>query len=181
MEPHDDCLHKHSQLLELNYCPRCGAALEDRMAAGKMRRVCPSCGLIVFRDHKVAAGMLLTDERGRVLLVRRAWNPQQGRWALPAGFVDFDEDPAETAIREVAEETGLQVEVTGLLDVVSGREHPRGANLVLVYRGRVVGGTLAPADDAAEVAFFDPQQLPPLAFRATKHALAVWQAQEAHS
>jgi uncharacterized C2H2 Zn-finger protein len=53
------------QTLELNYCPRCGHALKDREVFGRVRRVCPACGLIVFRDHKVAAGVLVEHE-GRV-------------------------------------------------------------------------------------------------------------------
>lgn len=166
--------HEVSPALALNFCPRCGQALEDRWAYGRLRRVCPGCGLVVFREHKVAAALLVTNEAGHVLLVRRAWNPMQGYWSLPAGFAEIDEDPAETARRECQEETGLETEVTGLLDVVAGREHPRGADLVIVYTGRVTGGVLAAADDAAEAAYFPPEALPPLAFKATRQALEHW-------
>ncbi len=164
--------HKASQTLELNFCPRCGHALEDALAFGRVRRVCPSCGLVVFREHKVAAAVLVEDTAGRVLLVRRAWNPQQGYWSLPAGFVDEDESPPEAAIRECQEETGLTFEQPELFTAVYGREHAHGADIVLVYRGFISGGILAPADDAAEVAFFPLNALPPLAFRATETALA---------
>ena len=99
--------HKVSQTLELNFCPRCGQALEDAFVFGRVRRVCPACGLVVFRDHKVAAAALVEDAAGRVLLVRRAWDPQRGYWSLPAGFVDEDESPPEAALRECREETGL--------------------------------------------------------------------------
>ncbi len=166
--------HEVSPALALNFCPRCGQALADRWAYGRLRRVCPGCGLVVFREHKVAAALLVTNEAGHVLLVRRAWNPMQGYWSLPAGFAEIDEDPAETARRECREETGLETEVTGLLDVVAGREHPRGADLVIVYTGRVTGGVLAAADDATEAAFFPPEALPPLAFKATRQTLEHW-------
>lgn len=168
--------HETSQTLMLNFCPRCGHALEDRLAFGRERRACPACGLIVFRDHKVAAALLVEDAQGRVLLVRRAWKPMQGYWSLPAGFVDDDEDPAAAALRECREETGLEAEITALLDVIAGREHPRGADLVILYRGRVNGGELAPHDDAAEARYFAATELPPLAFRATRRALEHWQA-----
>ncbi|MGC9398027.1 MAG: NUDIX domain-containing protein [Anaerolineae bacterium] len=171
--------HKVSQRLELNYCPRCGHALEDARAFGRVRRVCPACHLVVFREHKVAAAMLVTDDQQRVLLVQRAWNPAQGRWSLPAGFVDHDEDPAAAAVRECREETGLEVEVVELLTLISGREHPQGADLVIVYRGRITGGVLTPADDAADVAFFPLEALPPLAFRATREALERYRAEGA--
>ena len=164
-----------SQILELNYCPRCGHALEDREAFGRVRRVCPACELIVFRDHKIAAGVLV-EHNGKVLLVRRRLNPRKGMWSFPAGFVEFDEDPAEAAVRECREETGLEVEVTGLLDVIAGREHERGADIVIVYCARIVGGELRADDDVDQVAFFAPNEndLPPLAFRATQIALDKW-------
>ena len=160
--------------IELNYCPRCGHALEDREAFGRVRRFCPACDAIVFREHKVAAGVLVEHE-GKVLLVRRRLNPGQGLWTFPAGFVDFDEDPAEAAVRECHEETGLEVEITSLLKVVAGREHERGADIVIVYCARMVGGMLRAADDADRVAFFAPGELPPLAFHATQVALDKWQ------
>lgn len=164
-----------SQILELNYCPRCGHALEDKDAFGRVRRVCPACELIVFRDHKVAAGVLVERE-GKVLLVRRKLNPRQGMWSFPAGFVDFDEDPMDAAVRECREETGLEVEITGLLDVIAGREHERGADIVIVYRARLVGGEPKADDDVDRVAFFAPDELPPLAFHATQVALDQWLA-----
>ncbi len=109
-----------SRTPELNYCPHCGHALEDREAFGRVRRFCPACDRTVFREHKVAAGVLVEHE-SRVLLVRRRMRPGQGLWTFPAGFVDFDEDPAEAAVRECREETGVEVEITGLLDVIAGR------------------------------------------------------------
>jgi len=160
---------------ELNYCPDCGHALEDREAFGRARRFCPACDRVVFREHKVAAGVLVEHE-GQVLLVRRRMGLRRGLWTFPAGFVDFDESPAQTAARECREETGLEVELTGLLDVIAGREHERGADIIIVYRARIVGGELVAADDADRVAFFAPNEseLPPLAFHATQTALDKW-------
>jgi len=130
---------------------------------------------VIFRDHKVAAGALV-ERVGKVLLVRRRMRPRQGAWTFPAGFVEFDEDPAEAAKRECQEETGLEVEIADLLAVVAGREHEHGADLVIVYRARIVGGEMAAADDVDEVAFFSPDEdkLPPLAFRATQIVLEKW-------
>jgi 8-oxo-dGTP diphosphatase len=70
------------------------------------------------------------------------------------------------------EETGLQVRVTGLLDVLGGREHPRGADVLLAYLAEVVGGELKAGDDASAAAFFPLDALPPLAFASTKKLLA---------
>ncbi|MEA3339014.1 MAG: NUDIX domain-containing protein [Chloroflexota bacterium] len=160
---------------ELNYCPNCGHALKDREAFGRARRFCPACDRVIFREHKVAAGVLVERE-SQVLLVRRRMGLRRGLWTFPAGFIDFDESPADAAARECREETGLEVEITGLLDVIAGREHERGADIIIVYRARLVGGKLSAADDADRAAFFAPNgtDLPPLAFRATQIALDKW-------
>ncbi len=121
--------------------------------------------------------MLVTDEQHRVLLVQRAWNPAQGRWSLPAGFVDHDEAPDIAAVRECREETGLAVEAVDLLAVISGREHPHGADIIIIYEGHIVDGALTSGDDAADAAFFSLDALPPLAFRATRDVLAHYSAE----
>jgi len=135
-----------------------------------MREVCPKCGWIHFVDPKVAAAVLVLQNE-RVLLVRRANEPFRGKWTLPAGFVNGSEDPAEAAVRECLEETGLSVQVTRVFDIVAGREHPRGADFVIVYQAEVLGGEMAADDDADAVEWFDGNNLPPLAFRATQKVL----------
>jgi len=157
---------------QYRFCPRCGHSLEARVIFGKNRDVCPSCGFIHFEDPKVAAGVLI-EQDGKVLLVRRVNEPQQGLWSFPAGFIDAYEDPAEGARRECLEETGLEVEITGLVDVIGGREHKHGADIVIVYRAEITGGLLQPGDDADRAAFFSRDDLPPLAFRATRLALGL--------
>ena len=137
---------------------------------GRVRPVCPSCGWIHFVDPKVAAAVLVERE-GRVLLVRRVNEPFRGLWTLPAGFVNGGEDPARAAERECLEETGLSVRVTRVYDIVAGREHPRGADFVIVYHAEAVGGELSPADDADAADWFARTDLPPLAFRATQKVL----------
>ena len=156
---------------EINFCPRCGTpvTLEDKF--GRVRPVCPACGWIHFADPKVAAAVLI-EQDGRVLLVRRANDPFRGLWTLPAGFVDAGEDPASAAVRECLEETGLTVRVTRVEQVVAGREHPRGADFVIVYRAEVLSGELGANDDADQAAWFERSDLPPLAFKATRAVLS---------
>lgn len=151
---------------EVRFCPRCGTSVTRQAKFGKDRPVCPQCDWIYFPDPKVAAAMLI-ESRGRVLLVRRVNEPFRGAWSLPAGFVDAGEDPARAAERECLEETGLTVHASRVLDIISGREHPRGADFVIVYAGDVVVGTLMAGDDADLVEWFDRGDLPPLAFHAT--------------
>lgn len=156
---------------EFNYCPRCGTRVNHEERFGKVRPVCPQCEWIQFIDPKVAAAVLVEQE-GRVLLVRRANEPFRGLWTLPAGFINGGEDPAEAAARECLEETGLNVRVTRVLDIISGREHTRGADFIIVYRAEVIDGELKPDDDVDAVEWFGRESLPPLAFRATQIVLS---------
>lgn len=157
----------------MNYCPNCGHALEDRFVCGRVRRACPACDTVYFQDPKVAAAVLI-ERDGQVLLVRRTMEPEQGKWSLPAGFVDAEEDPREAAARECLEETGLEVKITSLFDVLYGREHPRGASILIIYTAQIMGGQLQPQDDADAAAFFAPDALPALAFTTTRTVLEKW-------
>ncbi len=155
---------------QIKFCPRCGAEVAREEKFGMVRPVCPQCGWIYFIDPKVASAILV-EQDGRVLLVRRVNEPFRGLWTLPAGFVNGGEDPAAAAARECLEETGLEVRVLGVLDVIAGREHERGADFIIVYHAEVLGGVLAPADDADAADWFLRSDLPPLAFNATKKVL----------
>jgi 8-oxo-dGTP diphosphatase len=111
---------------------------------------------------------------GRVLLIQRGNSPFAGSWALPGGFVEKGEQVAEAAPRELAEETGLNLdagalELLGVYDA-PGRD-PRGWTVSVVYVARVPGApTVAGADDASDARWFKLEELPELAF---DHALIV--------
>jgi 8-oxo-dGTP diphosphatase len=159
---------------QVNFCPRCGTALVTEDRFGRLRPTCPACRWIYFPDPKVAVAALVCDQ-GKVLFVRRINEPKRGLWTLPAGFVDAGEDPAAAAERECREETGLNVRTTSLLDVIAGQVHSRGADILIVYQAEKNSGTLQPGDDADRAQFFDPGDLPPLAFTSTQTILDSWQ------
>lgn len=156
---------------DVKFCVRCGTQLESGEEFGRLRPKCPTCGWIFFADPKVAAGILLQEGR-QVLLVRRVNEPFRGSWSLPAGFVDAGEDPRHAAERECLEETGLRVRAGELVDVVGMKEHARGADFVIVYRGRIEAGEPVAGDDADRVEWFNIEELPPLAFEATQSILS---------
>jgi 8-oxo-dGTP diphosphatase len=157
----------------IQYCSSCGSKVEERLAFGQLRPVCPSCGRVHFLDPKVGAGVLIARD-DKILLVRRSVEPEIGKWTLPAGFVEGDEDPKDTALRECLEETGLEVRIGDLLDVIHGREHPSGATIVIIYAAEITGGELEASDDADAAEFFSLTDLPPLAFEATRVAIDSW-------
>jgi 8-oxo-dGTP diphosphatase len=156
----------------INFCPICGTPTQLVFSHDAERAKCPACRWTHFEDPKVAAAALVEDA-DQVLLVRRIYPPFRDCWGLPAGFVNAYEDPARAAERECREETGLEVQVESLLQVITGREHDLGADIILVYRCQVLGGTLQAGDDAGDAAFFQRDSLPPLAFRTTHSILGV--------
>ena len=161
-------MHTHSAY---KFCPLCATPLVAQLQMSEERLTCPQCGWVHYEDPKVAVGVLVFSEK-KVLLVRRIMEPHIRQWSIPAGFVNAYEDPRQAAARECLEETGLKVKVGELFDVLYGREHPRGADLLLVYRAERQGGELSAADDADEAAWFPLDVLPPLAFETTRKIFA---------
>lgn len=108
----------------------------------------------------VAASAVIFDPAGRVLLSERT----DGRgWNLPAGFVDRDEGPRGGIVREVKEETGLDVEVVQLVGVYDWPRHHRGDTRHLVshcFLCRIIGGSLIPTNEALQHGWFSPERLP---------------------
>jgi len=147
------------------HCTACGTALEPRELERRERLACPACQLVAYENPVPAAAVAVLRE-GQVLLVRRALGPRAGAWSLPAGFQEIDETPETAAAREVREETGLAVRLTGLLDVMASLDDPRNPGLLVVYSGEELAGELAPGDACDEVAFVPLDALPDdLAFR----------------
>lgn len=104
---------------------------------------------------RLTVDAVILDPRRGVVLVRRGHPPFAGRWALPGGFVEADESCPDACVREVREETGLQVDVLELVGVFSGPgRDPRGPVASVVYRCGISGGTLTAGDDAADACFF---------------------------
>jgi ADP-ribose pyrophosphatase YjhB (NUDIX family) len=158
----------------LRFCTRCGAELGQRLADGRVRPACPACGLVVYLDPKVACAVLVERE-GRVLLVRRRFDPGRGLWCLPCGFEDADESPQQAARREAREETGLEVELGTLLGAYHYTDDPRGAGVLLVFLARCDPRAAPQAgDDAEEAGFFSPADLPPISHHTHRAALDDW-------
>jgi 8-oxo-dGTP diphosphatase len=150
--------------------------METKLMGDKLRKVCPACDYIYFTDPKVGVGVLVIHQ-GRILLVKRGMMPEKGKWSIPAGFLDYGEDPQHTAEREVLEETNLQVKIYELVDIYHNQQAITngGASLFILYRADLLGGNLKAGDDASEAAFFEPHDLPELAFTSTQDAIRRWQ------
>jgi ADP-ribose pyrophosphatase YjhB (NUDIX family) len=159
----------------IRFCPLCAVPLEREAVPPDQREqaVCPACRFVFYLNPKVVAGTI-PEQDERILLTRRAIDPSRGLWTFPGGFVDFGESVTDAALRETFEETGLKVELTGLLNVYS---YP-GAPVIIVYRARVTGGTLTSCAENDALEWRKPSEIPwdALAFPSTREALREWVA-----
>jgi len=158
------------------YCARCGEPLEERSSGGRPRPVCPRCGWTYYAKNALGAAVLV-EQDGRVLLVQRGEDPYEGQWMLPAGFVEYGEDAAGTAVREAQEELGLRVRLEGFFGLYFGTDDPRNPSYLLVYRAtpEPAGQPVRAGDDAAAADWFPPNGLPAeIAFQGHRQALADW-------
>lgn len=156
------------------YCPLCGRELVEGRLDSLTRRYCSDreCGYVFYQNPIPASGAILIED-DKVLLVKRAHPPKIGWWCIPAGFMEWHEHPAETAVRELEEETGLKIRIDSFFEVYTGTDDPRSNAVLLLYLGTRIGGELRPADDALDVQWFSLDDTPKqIAFEAHVQALA---------
>ena len=169
----DTHAHGHLQLSphSIRFCPLCGTGLERRPVPpeDKHEMVCIGCSFIFYLNHKVVAATIPEDD-GRVLLTRRTIQPSRGKWTFPGGFLDWGERVEDGAMRETWEETGLKVDLGGVLGVYSYAGTPI---VIVVYRARVVGGEIRICHENDRVEWVEPAKIPwgELAFPSTEAAL----------
>lgn len=157
--------------MKTEFCVCCGGRLATVVVCDRERPVCSTCGHIVYSNPAPVAMVLARDADRRLLLVRRGVEPLKGFWALPSGYVETDESVEAAAVREVLEETGLDVVVEGLEGVYSAA----GLGVALVvYQARIVGGVLAPGSDADDVRLADPRDVPAIRVPAGGTELDRW-------
>jgi len=141
-----------------------GQAALDRAAAAEIEahwRAQMRDGVPGYVTPKVGVGAIVFNERDEILLIRR---PDSGRWLYPTGWLDVGDSPAQTAVKEVKEETGFLVEADRLLVVFDGKLRnyrlPFHMISVMVYC-RLVGGELRPHPlETSGVGFFPYERLP---------------------
>jgi 8-oxo-dGTP diphosphatase len=115
----------------------------------------------------VTVDCLVLNEAGEVLLIKRVKDPFAGSWALPGGFIEMDERLADSAIRELSEETGIRdLELTFFAFYDDPDRDPRGRTITAVFTGIWEGDPdlLEASSDASALKWFHPDQLPVLAF-----------------
>ena len=157
--------------IDYRFCPPCGGRLESRVvkAGEPSRLVCTACGFVFYLDPKLASGAIFPFDGG-IVLVRRAIEPSYGKWVFPGGYVDRGETLEGATVREVKEESGLDVRLVRILSIYS---YPGNPVILAVFLAEVTGGSLRMDDESLEIRPFPASEIPwdDLAFPSTRAAL----------
>jgi len=156
------------------FCAYCGGKLSVKTVEGKSRDYCPSCDLIHYENPLPVASAILVNEKREVLLVKRKNEPYRNMWCLPIGFAETNEEVRDAALRELKEETGVLGEIVRLIDVDTVDNYFYGNLAIVTYEVRMMGGSLAPGDDALEATFFPVHDVPPLAWTSNEKAIGIY-------
>jgi 8-oxo-dGTP diphosphatase len=161
------------------YCPRCAESLRQE----DNRVECDACGFRQYASSNPTVSAFVLDDEGRILLARRAVEPDAGQWDVPGGFLEEGEDPVKGLRREIREEAGVEIELGHFVGAFSDTygEPPEGRHVLnLVWWARIEEGEPHASDDVAELRWFPKDALPEdvdLAFRWLARGLRDWSAQ----
>ncbi|MBN2123989.1 MAG: NUDIX hydrolase [Deltaproteobacteria bacterium] len=152
---------------DFKYCPVCGEKMEQATLKENepARLVCTGCAFVFYLDPKVVACSVV-EMNGKIVILKRALNPQRGKWVLPGGYVDRGEEVQTAAVRETLEECGVRTRIKDLLGVYS---YPGKTEVLVAYVAAYLSGKLSADDETLDVRLVGPEEIPweHLAFQST--------------
>ncbi len=153
-------------LRDVRFCPRCGQPADVEYPRFMS---CSHCGYGAYYNPKPVAAAIPATADGRIILLRRGFEPGKGLWTFPGGFVDLGESVEDAARRETMEELMIDVELGPVVGVYSRPED----RVVLIVYSATTTQTPRTTAEATEVRAFAPRDLPwdALAFWSTERAL----------
>jgi len=132
-----------------SHCPKCGKKADKESSFIK----CTGCGKSTYL-HSFSTGSIFVIKGGKVMMAKRADEPLKGAWDIPGGFLHYGEDPRVGAIRELKEETGLDVKIIDILGIYMDEYMHQGETLPTLncmYIGEIKSGKQKPSDDVSEL------------------------------
>jgi ADP-ribose pyrophosphatase YjhB (NUDIX family) len=109
---------------------------------------------------RVGSAVILENNKGEILLIKRKNEPAKGKWVLPGGGINFGEHSKETAKRELKEETGYDILVEDFittLELINPKENFH--RVILYHKAKLLGGTLKTSDDAEDAMWVEPKKI----------------------
>lgn len=153
------------------YCPYCSNLLEFLKKDDKTISFCRKCNKPIYQHTPQTSACILLNKSGEVLLVKRKNEPFMGLWSLPAGFVEYGENPIDAGPRELKEETNIKAEYDHVVGIYLSDDHPKTYSILTVIMVKNAKGKPIFFDDAADCKYFNPKKLPQMAFKAQVKAI----------
>jgi len=142
------------------YCPVCGEFLIDLQTIDNRKYFkCGECDVELYKSQKLGV-IVLVELYDEIVLVKRNQEPFKGSWTTPAGFVEYDESPEQTAIRETKEETGLDITHPLLFGIYFDTDDPRGNTVSIAYTAKAISFETKINDEVSEIQAFEENYLP---------------------
>ena len=158
----------------MKYCSVCGSTVEISIPAGdnRPRHICVECETIHYQNPKIVAGCLPV-QGSRVLLCKRAIDPQYGKWNLPAGFMENGESLEEAAMRESIEEANASLEALRLYTVIS---LPHINQVYMMFLADLTDADYSPGAESLDVRLFKEEEIPwdEIAFKTITYTLEAY-------
>ena len=149
----------------INYCVQCGSKLEIKNDyEKKLRPQCNNCGWTYYKNPIPASACVILNEKNEVVIIKRKFEPGIGKWALPSGYIEIDQDPEDCAVEEMQEETGLIGKIEKSLGYYPDFSPIYEKVISFGFLMRITGGELQAGDDAAEACYVAFDELPDIAF-----------------
>lgn len=143
----------------MNFCIQCGSSdirFDIPDGDNRQRHSCIKCGYIHYQNPRIITGCIIQKE-GKILLAKRAIEPRYGKWNLPAGFLEQNEDVISGAAREALEETGFEVKVSHLQTVYSV---PHVSQVFMLFVAEIISKQFDDPSETLEMEFYNEKGIP---------------------
>lgn len=142
----------------MKFCSQCGGSISVVIPQGddRERFICDQCGVIHYQNPNVVTGCI-PQWQDKILLCRRAIEPRQGFWTLPAGFMENGETAQEGAMREAAEEANARMQ---LIDLYTTFNLPHINQVYLFFRSKLLDLDFSAGAESLEVELFTEEEIP---------------------
>jgi NADH pyrophosphatase NudC (nudix superfamily) len=162
-----------NEAVATHFCGRCGAQCKQEYLLAGLRSTCSTCNFVHYKNPQPAIAVLVEQDNQFLLGKRISKSLGHGQWCLPCGYVEYHEDYLSAAVREVKEETLLDVRIKSIISVVTNYLKPNIHSLVTVLSAEPLHGEVSAGDGMEEVSWFPyTGEFPEMAFEADTHIIS---------
>ena len=154
------------------HCPYCGNSLILATIDNQQVKKCQNCEFIFWNNPKPVVSIVI-HKNGKVLLLKRTYEPFKNYWVLPGGYITYSETPQAAVKREAKEEAGIEVEIQGIVGVYRIDNDPRGVGIDIIFYG-TTDGVVTLSNEDTEWKYFSPSILPERIAYKHREAIEEW-------